>query len=419
MEKYNYHQLNNKIKIIHKQVDTAVTHVGLVVNTGTRDELPEENGIAHFIEHTIFKSTKKRNTYQVLSYLENVGGDVNAYTTKEETFFYASVLNRYFDRALDLLADIVFNAAFHEKDLETEKEVVIEEINSYKDNPAELIFDEFENQIFAGHPLGTFILGTPKSVRRFHRKDIINFLQRTYHTNQMVIAVVGNLPFKKCIRDIQKHFEQIPEQLRQFERQPFQDYHVQHIQKRIRTNQAHLIIGCPLPRYEEQKHLTASLLNNLLGGPGLNTRLNMSIREKKGYVYSIESAYASLSDASLFTIYAGMDKKNFEKCYEIIMKELEKLRKQKLGTLQLQRAKLQLIGQNCISNESNVTEMLAIGKNHLIYKEVETIPEMLKQVEKITAEEVLEMANEMLCEERLSSLAYLKGNNHNPTTCHI
>ena len=408
MEKYNYFQLNNGIKVIHKEVDSNVTHVGLVVNTGTRDELPDENGIAHFIEHTIFKSTQKRNTYQVLSYLENVGGDVNAYTTKEETFFYASVLNRYFDRALELLSDIVFHAAFHEKDLETEKEVVMEEINSYKDNPAELIFDEFENQIFAGHPLGTFILGTPKSVRKFHRENILNFIQRTYHTDQMVIAVVGNLPFKKCIREIQQHFELVPERLRQFQRQPFQNYQVQHIQKRIRTNQAHLIIGCPLPRYEERKHLTASLLNNLLGGPGLNTRLNMAIREKKGYVYSIESAYAALSDASLFTVYAGMDEKNFEKCNELILKEFKKLREQKLGTLQLQRAKLQLIGQTCISNESNVTEMLSIGKNHLIYKEVETIPELLEKVGTITAEEVLEMANEMLREERLSRLAYLK-----------
>ncbi|MBO4402477.1 MAG: insulinase family protein, partial [Bacteroidales bacterium] len=282
------------------------------------------------------------------------------------------------------------------------------EINSYKDNPAELIFDEFENQIFAGHPLGTFILGTPKSVRKFHRENILSFIQRTYHTDQMVIAVVGNLPFKKCVREIQQYFELVPERLRQFQRQPFQNYQVQHIQKRIRTNQAHLIIGCPLPRYEERKHLTASLLNNLLGGPGLNTRLNMAIREKKGYVYSIESAYAALSDASLFTVYAGMDEKNFEKCNELILKEFKKLREQKLGTLQLQRAKLQLIGQTCISNESNVTEMLSIGKNHLIYKEVETIPELLEKVGTITAEEVLEMANEMLREERLSRLAYLK-----------
>ena len=408
MEQYNYYQLDNHIKIIHKEVPSAVTHVGIVVNTGTRDERPEENGMAHFIEHTIFKSTHKRNTYQVLSYLENVGGDLNAYTTKEETFFYASILNRYFERALDLLSDIVFNGAFHEKDLETEKEVVIEEINSYKDNPAELIFDEFENQIFAGHPLGTFILGTPKSVRGFRREKVLEFIRRTYHTDQMVIAVVGQLPFKNCVKAVKKYFEPIHTRLRDFQRQAFRDYQVRQVEKHIRSNQAHLIIGRPLPRFNDQKHLTATLLNNLLGGPGSNTRLNMAIREKNGLVYSVESAYAALSDTALFTVYAGMDEKNAERCRDLILREFRRLREQKLGTLQLHRAKLQLIGQTCITNESNLTEMLSIGKNHLIFREVETIPEILQKVDSITADEMLEMANEMLDEQQLSSLIYLK-----------
>ena len=405
-ESYQYFRLGNGIKIIHKEADSAVTHVGLVVNTGTRDELPEENGIAHFIEHTIFKSTRKRNTYQVLSYLENVGGDLNAYTTKEETFFYASVLNDCFGRALDLLADIVFNPAFHEKDLETEKEVVLEEISSYKDNPAELIFDEFENQLFEGHPIGTYILGTKKSVRSFHREDILKFMERTYHTDQMVIAVVGNIPFKRCVAQVQKYFGNIPCRKRDYRRQPFSDYRPSHRTKHIRGSQNHLIMGCALPRYNDHRHITATLLNNLLGGPGLNTRLNLALREKKGYVYSVESAYAALSDSGLFTIYAGMDDKNSEKCREIIGMELRRLREQPLGPLQLERAKRQLIGQTCITNESNLTEMLSIGKNHLIYDEVETIPELLAKLQTVTAGDIMETAGEMLAEERLSSLLY-------------
>ena len=406
-EYYQYFRLDNGIKLILKEVDSPITHVGMVVNTGTRDELPEENGIAHFIEHTIFKSTRKRNTYQVLSYLENVGGDLNAYTTKEETFFYASVLNGYFGRALDLLADIVFNAAFNPKDLETEKEVVLEEINSYKDNPAELIFDEFENQLFAGHPIGTYILGTKKSVRRFRREDILRFMERTYHTDQMVISVVGAIPFAKCVRMVQKCFGSIPCHPRNYRREPFLDYHPTHERKNLRGNQTHLIMGRTLPRYNDRKHLCATLLNNLLGGPGMNTRLNLALREKKGYVYSVESAYAALSDAGLFTIYAGMDSKNREKCQALIADELRRLRETPLGPLQLQRAKRQLIGQTCLTNESNLTEMLSIGKNHLLFDEVETIPELIAKMERITAGELMELAREMLDETQLSSLLYL------------
>ena len=406
-ESYQYFRLENGIKVIQKEVDSPITHVGMVVNTGTRDELPEENGIAHFIEHTIFKSTRKRNTYQVLSYLENVGGDLNAYTTKEETFFYASVLNEYFGRALNLLSDIVFNSAFNTKDIETEKEVVIEEINSYKDNPAELIFDEFENQLFAGHPIGTYILGTKKSVRRFSREDILRFMARTYHTDQMVISVVGAIPFAQCVRLIRKYFGNIPSHPRDYRREPYQDYRPSNIRKQLRGSQTHMIIGRVLPRYNDRKHLCATLLNNMLGGPGMNTRLNMALREKKGYVYSVESAYAALSDAGLFTIYAGMDHKNLEKCQEMIHDELRKLRRTPLGPLQLQRAKRQLIGQTCLTNESNLTEMLSIGKNHLLYDEVETIPELLAKMELITAGELMEMADEMLDGEQLSSLLYI------------
>ncbi|HOF15644.1 MAG TPA: pitrilysin family protein [Bacteroidales bacterium] len=407
-ESYNYHQLSNGIKIIHKQVQSAVTHIGIAVNTGTRDELENENGLAHFIEHIIFKGTKKRNTYQVLSYLENVGGDLNAYTTKEETFFYASVMNSYIDRAIEILTDIVFNSAFHEKDIAVEKDVVIEEIKSYKDNPSELIFDEFENLVFEGHTLGTNILGTIKSVKSFNKEKIEAFLKRTYHTDQMVVAVVGNVDFKKCVKLIQKHLGVVAENKRNYNRLVFNNFSTQQRIRKHNGLQSHVMIGQVLPHYNETKNKTAVLLNNILGGPGSSSLLNMAIREKNGYVYTIESSYASLSDVGLFSVYAASDPKIIDKSIQLIFKEMDKLQTHKLGILQLQRAKQQLIGQTYIAHESNMTEMLSIARTHLLYEEVDTIADIVKQIEDITASDLLELANEMFAKDKLSMLIFNK-----------
>jgi len=405
---YHYHTLSNGIRIIHKQVPTTITHIGLVVNTGTRDEAENESGIAHFIEHVIFKGTHKRNTYQVLSYLENVGGDLNAYTTKEETFFYASVLNTYLPRAVELLADIIFHSTFCEKVIETEKDVVKEEIKLYKDTPSELIFDEFENLVFANHPLGTNILGTLQSVKNINRRKIMSFVNRTYNTNQMVIAVVGNIDFKHCVYEIEKHFKNISSNLRQFQRQPFTLNQALHKSIKSSANQAHAVVGCVLPNYDERKNLIATLLNNILGGQGLNSRLNLAVREKNGYVYNIESNYSALSDVGLFTIYIGSDFKKMNKCIELAYRELKKLREQKLGTLQLHRAHLQLIGQTCIFYESNLNEMLSMGKNNLIFNEVEAISNIIQKIGTISSSELLSIANEMLNEENMSSFFMVK-----------
>ncbi|MDR2407309.1 MAG: insulinase family protein [Bacteroidales bacterium] len=406
---YNYKILPNGIRIIHKQVASAISHAGVIVNTGTRDENPDEAGIAHFIEHVIFKGTHKRNTYQVLSYLENVGGDMNAYTTKEETFFYTSALNEYFPRCMELLADILFNSTFNPKDIEKEKEVVKEEIKSYKDSPAELIFDEFENLIFHNHPLGTNILGTPKSIKKINKRKIELFIDRTYNTNQMVIAVVGNIRFDYCVRVIEKYFLDITPNERSFQRLPFSSSNdVRHEKIKMHTNQAHAVIGKALPNYDERKNQVATLLNNIFGGQGLNSRLNLAIREKNGYVYNIESTYSALSDTGLLSIYTGADCKNMERCFDLVFKEMKKLREQKLGTLQLHRAHLQLIGQISISYEANLTEMLSIGKNHLIFSEVEDIVSLIQKIRTITNTELIDIANEMLTEENMSSLTISK-----------
>ena len=405
---YSYKSLANGIRIIHKQVSSPVSHAGVVVNTGTRDENNDEAGIAHFIEHIIFKGTHKRNTYQVLSYLENVGGDINAYTTKEETFFYASILNEYFPRCIELLADIIFHSSFNPKDIETEKEVVKEEIKSYKDTPSELVFDEFENLVFQNHPLGTNILGTPQSVKKINKKKIHSFLDRTYNTDQMVVAVVGNIPFKQCVRIVEKYFADTALNKRQFQRLTFAQSGIEHKKIKMHTNQTHAVIGRVLPNYNEQKNLIATLLNNIFGGQGLNSRLNLAVREKEGYVYQIESAYSALSDIGLFTTYIGADYKNINRCFELVFKEMKKLRDNKLGTLQLHRAHLQFIGQTCISYESNLTEMLSIGKNHLIFSEVEDIPTIIQKIRTITSSDLIDMANQILTEEAMSSLVICK-----------
>jgi predicted Zn-dependent peptidase len=380
----------------------------VVVNTGTRDEQNKEAGIAHFIEHLIFKGTRKRNTYQVLSYLENVGGELNAYTTKEETFFYASVLNKYFARSLEILSDIIFHSCFHPKDIETEKEVVKEEIKLCRDTPSELIFDEFENLVFQHHPLGTNILGTPASINAMTQEKINAFMQRTYNTDQMVIVVVGKVNFASCIRCVEKYFADIPANRRSFHRLPFTDFAVRHKKIKQHSNQANAIIGQALPCYDERKNQIAILLNNILGGQGLNSRLNMAIREKKGYVYTIESNYAALSDAGLFSIYTGSDPKNREKCFELVFKEMKKLREQALGTLQLHRAHSQLIGQLCISFDSNLTEMLSIGKNYLMFDTVDEINTIIAKIRTITSSDLMELANEMLNEETMSTIILAK-----------
>ncbi|MBP5412458.1 MAG: insulinase family protein [Bacteroidales bacterium] len=393
---YNYFQLSNGIRVIHKQVDTSISHVGIVVNTGTRDELQGESGIAHFIEHAIFKGTTKRNTYQVLSYLENVGGELNAYTTKEETFFYASVLNAYLQRAVDLLADIVFNSTFCQKELEKEKEVVKEEIKLCKDTPSEWIFDEFEDLVFDGHSLGTNILGSIASLKKINRKGILQFINRTYTTDQMVVAVVGNVTLAELKKILNKYLGDLPEQHRTFQRQVFTGYHPVNKTIKLHSNQSHIVMGCALPAYNDRQCQVAALLSNILGGQGLNSRLNMLIREKKGYVYNIEANYTALSDAGLFNIYIGCDHKNQEKCIELTQKEIRKIQEVKLGTLQLRRSHLQMIGQMCITYDSNLNEMLSIGKNHLLFHEVDTVEDMVKTIQSITAEELQDMANTML-----------------------
>ncbi len=403
---YQYHTLNNGIKIIHRQIAGTVSHCGLMVNTGSRDEGEKENGIAHLIEHLIFKGTNKRKAYHVLSRIENVGGELNAFTTKEETCVYASFLSRYYNHSLELFADVAFNSIFPQKELEKEKDVVIDEINSYNDSPSELIFDDFEDLIFSGHSLGSNILGNIKNIESLKRKDILRFVKSKYSTDQMVIASVGQIKFSKLILIAEKYFGSIPESKSTFTRIPFNNYNPTKLIKPKNSYLTHCMLGNIAYSRNNHNKLPLMLLNNLLGGPALNSRLSMVVREKYGYAYNIESMYQPYSDTGVFNIYIGADSKHVEKSIALVKKELAKLSDNKLGTMQLHRAVRQITGQLAISGESFLNEMLGIAKAYLHSPRVKYIDEIIGDIERIKSSQIQEVARDIFNPNQLSTLIY-------------
>lgn len=398
--------LKNGIKLIHKQSNSDVAHLGIIINSGTRDELSNEFGLAHYIEHVIFKGTNKRKSYHILSRMDDVGGEINAYTTKEDTTIHATFLTKYYDRAADLISDIVFNSSFPEKEIKKEKEVVIDEINSYKDSPAELIFDDIEDLLFEGKALGHNILGTKKNVRKFNRKSIDQFINRTYATDQMVISSVGNISFAKLHKYIQKYFDHIPASTYSREVENYDNYIPQIKTINKKTFQTHCMIANHAYKLTHPNRLSLFLLNNLLGGPALNSRLNLSIREKHGFAYNVDSNYHAFTDTGIFAIYFGTDKNNVDKSLQLIEKELDRLKSEKLGTLQLSKAKLQLIGQLAISSESNENKMLSIGKSYLHFNKVDKLATVIEKINAIKAENLQEIANEVFNFDKMSILTY-------------
>ncbi len=403
---YNYHTFPNGLKIIHKPVKGIVSHCGLMVETGSRDESGAENGLAHMIEHLIFKGTKKRKTWHILSRIENVGGELNAYTTKEETAIYASFLSPYYERTLELFSDVAFNSIFPEKEVEKEKEVIIDEINSYNDSPAELIYDEFEELIFAGHSLGRNILGNIENVQSFSRSNIISFLKKHYGIQNMVIASVGDIEFSKLIGLTEKYFGCKKATTKATSRSSFEHYTP--FQKTINKKSylSHLMVGSTGYSRTDKRKTALMLLNNLLGGPAMNSRLNMGIREKYGFAYQIESYYQPYSDTGVFSIYLGTDAKHIQKGIDLIIKELNLLCKRKIGTLQLDRAQKQFIGQMAISYEASANEMLSMARAHLYRDRVNTFEENINIINRLSASDLLEVANEVFDTSRLSKLVF-------------
>ncbi|MFH0866450.1 MAG: pitrilysin family protein [Bacteroidota bacterium] len=406
---YQDFTLTNGIRVVHRQTKSLVSHFAIIINAGSRDENEHEHGIAHFIEHVIFKGTSKRKSYQVLSRMENVGGEINAFTTKEDTCIYSSFLNKYYERAIELISDIIFDSIFPEKEIEKEKDVVLDEINSYKDNPAEEIIDEFEKQLFGNHSIGRYILGIPESVRSFSRSKLKKFIRRCYNTDQVVICSVGNIPFDELIKLSTKFFGDRKNNSRQWNRKHFRNY--KPFEKIIKkpVHQIHCIIGNIAYSNQDKMKNPMILLNNILGGQGMNSRLSMNIREKFGICYNIDSSYNPYSDTGSFGIYMGTEEQYIEKVISLVHKELAKLRDNKAGTLQFKYAKQQLIGQLAISYDHNLNEMLSMGKSFLVYKKVDSLEDINRKIENITAMQLMEAANEIFETKKLSTLIFRAG----------
>ena len=406
---YLYHTLSNGIRIVFRQNNSNVVYAGVYINIGSRNEQnPSEEGIAHFIEHSIFKGTEHRRSYHIRNRIDGVGGELDAFTTKEETCVYASALTQHLERCLELFSDILFHSTFPQHEIEKEKDVVIEEINLYKDSPAELIYDDFEEMIFGSHPLAHNILGSKKNVKHFTSEQLSLFLHQNYTPDKMVITVVGNVEFNKLVHLCEKHFAQASEvsKPKADARSPKPSY--QHFNTTLNkhTHQVHLLAGCPAPTIYDEKKNAFTLLNNILGGPAMNSRLNVSVRENQGFCYTIESQYVPFSDAGLFYIYAGVDSDAAERSTQLILQELRRLRENRLSPQQLHAAQTQLIGQMAIANDSGLNEMQSIGKAYLNFDHVDTLEEMNRDILAITPEELQAVAQEIFAEDNFSFLYY-------------
>jgi predicted Zn-dependent peptidase len=405
---FNFFELSNGIKGIHLETKDAVAaHVGFFIHAGSRDEMPNEHGLAHFIEHCIFKGTKKRKAFHILNRMEAVGGELNAYTTKEETCIYTSFLNQHLERAIELMADIMLNATFPEKEIQKEKDVIIDEINSYLDDPIDLIFDDFEGLLYPNHPLGKTILGKKETLKKFNKSHIVNFIGKHYYPQQIFISSTGNFSVKKLTQILEKHIHITNVSNSIIERKTVSQTAIFHAEVKKKTNQTHVVIGSEAYGAKHKMRGPMVLLNNILGGPGMNNRLNMEIREKYGYTYTIESNYTAYSDTGMFSVYFGTDKKSAERTKELVFKELKKMREKALGINQLHIAKQQLIGQIALAQENKVNLMMSMGKSLMLFDTVDTLEEVFRKINKITSKDLLEVANEVLTENKMSSLTFL------------
>lgn len=399
--------LKNGIRVILLPRPGVITHAALTILAGSRYEKESEQGLAHFIEHGLFKGTQKRKAFHVLNRLDSVGGELNAYTTKEEISVHASFMNEYLGRALEILSDIAFQSTFQPKEMEKEKEIIIDEIQSYKDSPVDSIFDEFEDLVFKNHPLGHPILGTEKTVRSFTNEDIQNYIKRNFVAEGVSLVIVGQYKRKILKRWLDKYFESLV--LNKREEDLISTELVYEPKKHEFSKsqyQTHTIIGVPAYNYKSEKRVAAALLNNWLGGPTLNSRLSLNVREKYGYTYNIESNFNPFMDTGLFSIYFGTDQKHSRKTLRVVLKELTKLTENKMGVNQLNMAKVQLKGNMALGQESSMALANSLGKSALIEDRIETIAEIHKRIDQITASDILEVANELFKENELSILKY-------------
>ena len=390
---------------------TDVAYCGLAIDAGTRDEKAHEQGMAHFCEHMLFKGTNHRRAWHILNRMEAVGGDLNAYTTKEETFVYAAFLREHLQRAVELLLDVVFHSTFPQHEIDKESEVIVEEIESYKDSPSELIFDDFENLLFAGHPLGHDILGTAERVRSFRTSDALRFTQRLYRPERMVLFVFGRYDFEYVKNIVSKELEKALGKVNiytSYKRPVRKLKPLPAFTKtlRLNTHQAHVMMGCRGYSSTDRRRIALYFLNNLIGGPGMNSLLNVALREHKGLVYTVESTLTNYTDTSTFSIYFGCDTDDVERCISLVRKELTQLAETPLTQHRFEAALRQIRGQIGVACDNFENYALDMAKSYLHYNRIESIDDTYQQLSKLTPQLLQEVAQDLFTDNNLSVLVY-------------
>lgn len=456
--KYNTYTLDNGLRIIHLPSDSKVVYCGYQINAGTRNEEPGEEGLAHFCEHVTFKGTERRKAWHILNCLESVGGDLNAYTNKEGTVYYSAILKEHIARAVDLLSDIVFHSVYPQTEIDKEVEVICDEIESYNDSPAELIYDEFENILFKGSPLGHNILGTAEQVRAFKTEDALRFTRKLYRPDNAIFFAYGDIDFKKLVKLIQKALgecpkgrelacsadcksaetpteeriaEETPTEERITEETPTGEtpteemeaddanHKVQsskfNVQSKVagqtivmqkNTHQAHVMIGTRAYDVNDDRRMPLYLLNNMLGGPGMNAKLNLALREHNGLVYTVESTMVAYGDTGTWSIYFGCDEHDVKRCLRLVRKELDKFMQKPLSDAQLKAAKKQIKGQIGVACDNRENFALDFGKSFLHYGWEKNVDRLYEQVDEITATQIQAVAQELFDKDRLTTLIF-------------
>ena len=446
--KYNTYTLDNGLRIIHLPSDSKVVYCGYQINAGTRNEEPGEEGLAHFCEHVTFKGTERRKAWHILNCLESVGGDLNAYTNKEGTVYYSAILKEHIARAVDLLSDIVFHSVYPQAEIDKEVEVICDEIESYNDSPAELIYDEFENILFKGSPLGHNILGTAEQVRAFKTEDALRFTRKLYRPDNAIFFAYGDIDFKKLVKLIQKALGECPKgrelacsadcksaetptEERITEGTPTGEtpteemeagdanHKVQsskfNVQSKVagqtivmqkNTHQAHVMIGTQAYDVNDDRRMPLYLLNNMLGGPGMNAKLNLALREHNGLVYTVESTMVAYGDTGTWSIYFGCDEHDVKRCLRLVRKELDKFMQKPLSDAQLKAAKKQIKGQIGVACDNRENFALDFGKSFLHYGWEKNVDRLYEQVDEITAAQIQAVAQELFDKDRLTTLIF-------------
>lgn len=400
------HTLSNGIRLVYLERKAFVAHLGVMIHGGSRFERPDEEGLAHFLEHCIFKGTHKRKAFDVFTDLDSVGGELNAYTNKEEICIHTSFRRNHFEIASELLGDITQNASFPEDEIVKEREVVLDEIISYMDAPSERIFDDFEALVFKGHSLGYNTLGTRESVSSFTRVHLSAYLKRQFVASNMVLSFVGDIPLDEVIAQLESDFGSVKNGVVERTDAAIPEFEPFRIREKKSNFQTHTVIGGVAPSYNDEERRSMTLLTNVLGGPALNSRLTLLIREQYGFAYNIEAGFSSYADSGLWSIYMGTDKKYLKRALHLIYKELAIICDRGLSEVEMEQGKEQLKGHIALSLDSNLELMFSQAKSVMIHGKVDSVQEIYEQIDSITSEEILSVANEHFAPEKLGELIY-------------